>query len=135
MVSPPQFLLSFDSKGKPAALKSPAGWDKAVPGGMQPPAVFLASDLHHPASPAAQPRWQEPRRSSAGLLWFCWSCWRRNDLWVTHWFGQIGRLSLGKLPGVLLGRSCAGNGVSVVEGAFPRHGTHRDQCVSEGGVA
>lgn len=104
-------MLSFDSEGKPAALKFPAGCDRAVPGGMQPPALFLASDLHHPDSPAAQPRWQEPRQSSAGPLWCCWSCWRRNGLWVTRWFGQVGSSALESFQefcweGAVLGAGC-----------------------------
>lgn len=51
----PPFLLSFDSEGKPSALQFPAGWAGAVPGGMQPPAAFLArnfSPSRLPTSPA-----------------------------------------------------------------------------------
>ncbi|XP_072710906.1 CTD small phosphatase-like protein isoform X5 [Ciconia boyciana] len=45
------------SEGKPTALKFPARWDRALPGGLQlqgilqSPAVFLASDLRHPDFP------------------------------------------------------------------------------------
>ncbi|XP_054673779.1 CTD small phosphatase-like protein isoform X3 [Grus americana] len=95
------------SEGKPTALKFPARWDRALPGGLQlqgipqSPAVFLASNLRHPDFLPTQPCWQETRQSSPGLLcWFCWSYWKINDLWVIYCFGQVGKLKLEKLPSV-----------------------------------
>ncbi|KAM7124783.1 CTD small phosphatase-like protein isoform X3 [Mycteria americana] len=96
------------SEGKPTALKFPARWDRALPGGLQlqgilqSPAVFLASDLRHPDFLPTQLCWQETRQSSPGLLcWFCWGATGKiNDLWVIYWFWQVGKLKLEKLPGV-----------------------------------
>lgn len=99
------FLLCSDSEEIPVAQKFPARWGRALPGGpqlqgsLQSPAVFLASDLLRPDFPPAQPCWQETRQSSPGLLrWFCWSYWKNK--WVIDWFGQVGKLRPGQLPGV-----------------------------------
>lgn len=122
MVFPPVFVV-FRLRRKAKCSAVPAGWHRAVPGGMQPPAVFL--DLCHPGFPPARPCWQEPGQSFSGpplvlLLLLEKGTTRGSPIgWQSRpW----------KAPGSSAGKEPCWQRAEPRSGAFPR--TRRDRCGS-----